>query len=419
MPDVGVPKGKISCLLCRGFVGYKHSDRTRFQSHMETEHEARYDWDLVLAVSVLAGGEREVLLRAVLPRLGEIGRGVLPSAGPLVIRSGEAIKQQEIEDEDDKQSETESVGGAARARGGGVARGRGGNRGRGGRGGGSVSVGRMAQPPRPPPKVVQPPTSLRGNTSINISVVDQRVECITCHNVFPNRDVMAEHVRTNHLTRFGGLTIGTAVEGKQKPRAPSPLNLPTRERPGLAYVPPQKITPSLPRQNPTPIPIHFGNNIQRSSFESSIMNTESRLRSPIRDVAPVPSPSAPVDHMIKCSTCAQLVRRSLFKDHKETHNLADAQEEQLKDLVQLADSDSEESGQEIDKPHIPCNKCGKLLASNIALRMHINLKHPVKDTEELLTEERDLAMDEQIKMEVESMGTLDLLDNLVSFLSDS
>ena len=49
----GTPKGKVSCLLCRGFITYKSSDRTRFREHMENEHDVKFDSDVILAVSVM------------------------------------------------------------------------------------------------------------------------------------------------------------------------------------------------------------------------------------------------------------------------------------------------------------------------------------------------------------------------------
>ena len=52
--DDGTPKGKVSCLLCRGFITYKSSDRTRFREHMETEHDVKFDSDVILAVSVMS-----------------------------------------------------------------------------------------------------------------------------------------------------------------------------------------------------------------------------------------------------------------------------------------------------------------------------------------------------------------------------
>ena len=50
----GTPKGKVSCVLCRGFITYKSSDRTRFREHMENEHDVKFDSDVILAISVMS-----------------------------------------------------------------------------------------------------------------------------------------------------------------------------------------------------------------------------------------------------------------------------------------------------------------------------------------------------------------------------
>ena len=77
MADLDIPKSKVTCLLCRGFVGYKNSDRSRFAAHMKEEHEVRFDSDLVLAVSVLCRQDKETIVKAVLPRLEMVGKGEL------------------------------------------------------------------------------------------------------------------------------------------------------------------------------------------------------------------------------------------------------------------------------------------------------------------------------------------------------
>ena len=91
---------------------------------------------------------------------------------------------------------------------------------------------------------------------------------------------------------------------------------------------------------------------------------------------------------------------------------------------------------------IPCPSCDVKFATNMSLKMHLNLQHPVKaeernqtylissfiftfssqatDTEHLLTEEKDDTeeRDEKIRDEMNSMGTSEMLDDLVSFLNE-
>ena len=55
-------KTKIACLLCRGLISFKNGDRSRFLDHMNNEHDARYDFDVVLVVSLMTDGEKKVFV---------------------------------------------------------------------------------------------------------------------------------------------------------------------------------------------------------------------------------------------------------------------------------------------------------------------------------------------------------------------
>merc|ERR1719147_288279 len=80
-----VPKGKVSCLLCRGFITYKDSDRTRFKDHMSNEHDVKYDSDVILAISVMSASDKAHIVKSSLKRLNEIGNNQLPSSGDVLI----------------------------------------------------------------------------------------------------------------------------------------------------------------------------------------------------------------------------------------------------------------------------------------------------------------------------------------------
>ena len=79
------PKGKICCLLCRGFISYKNSDRTRFRDHMANEHDVKFDSDVILAVSVMSAREKQHIVAAAMSRLAEIGNNQLPSTAELLL----------------------------------------------------------------------------------------------------------------------------------------------------------------------------------------------------------------------------------------------------------------------------------------------------------------------------------------------
>ena len=79
------PKGKISCLLCRGFISYRNSDRRRFRDHLESEHEVKFDSDVILAVSVLSAAEKQFIVESAVKRLGEIGNNEIASSGETLL----------------------------------------------------------------------------------------------------------------------------------------------------------------------------------------------------------------------------------------------------------------------------------------------------------------------------------------------
>merc|ERR1712096_370795 len=187
------------------------------------------------------------------------------------------------------------------------------------------------------------------------------------------------------------------------------------------------------------------------------------IPSAVEEEATLPEPELPKpDPVIKCNTCTQFVKQSVFKSHKLSHMKEESKEEKVFkvvedkepvtskpnekvvkskkreekqiDFVDIAD-DSDDETTIIAAPqklitserNIPCPTCDKKLATNMALKMHMNLKHPVKseavDTEQLLAEETDEASkdktDDKIRNEVENMETLELLDNLVNFLNEA
>ena len=205
------PKGKISCLLCRGFISYKNSDRSRFRDHLESEHELKFDSDVILAVSVMSAAEKQFIVESAVKRLGEIGNNQIPSSGetlgpraPVTAPAPAPVPTR---------APTPSA-----APGGGTGRGRSlpagavispvAARGRAAPYRGGVG-GHLVRPVRPPVRplvrpLVRPgvrpvrgvsslpaaaaakvPLSVQ-NMSISISVVDQTVQCSQCSTTFKN-----------------------------------------------------------------------------------------------------------------------------------------------------------------------------------------------------------------------------------------
>ena len=414
-----VPKAKVSCLLCRGFVGYKNGDRTRFKEHMEQEHEVQYESDLVLAVSVLCREDRETIVKAVLPRLEMIGKGevalsasmlvpLLASAKSVGTKTPTLVKEEKVvvkkEDEEDRemgkrgnptgQKDVRIDGGVAPS----FARGRGGRpRGRGTpsrgappnrntpphqRGGvpparGGTAPQRGLLPQRSPSTLVMaPPRALQGNIAISVSVVDQSTPCSPCAKVFPTRDAMSEHMKATHLNRYAGLSIATPREARD------------------AVKPKEKISSPLLRRETPPIRAPFVRDVRDVRREANKQTNKdqnptavSRYNSSSRKVglnqennqgARTP-PSPPEEPQIKCSTCGTLVKRAQFPAHKAAH-LQEEEEEEEEGERQVDYVDMEEEDGQMD-------------------------------TESLMVEEK-------VRDEVKSMETHELMDNLINFLDE-
>ena len=55
------PPGTVCCLLCRGMVAFRNGDPTRFNNHMEYEHQAYFDMEFLLAACMMNEEEREAV----------------------------------------------------------------------------------------------------------------------------------------------------------------------------------------------------------------------------------------------------------------------------------------------------------------------------------------------------------------------
>ena len=162
-----------------------------------------------------------------------------------------------------------------------------------------------------------------------------------------------------------------------------------------------------------------------------------------------------VDPVIKCNDCAQFIKQSVFKDHKMGHlkektaatsvpaaqsnskevpsrndgggkgRVIQRKEEKQVDYVDLGEVSDEDEITDVTKKKVlekklPCPSCDAMFATTMSLKMHMNLSHPVKteatDTEQLLTEEGEDS--DKVRDEMNSLGTSEMLDDLVNFLNE-
>ena len=172
-------------MLCRGFISYKNSDRRRFRDHLESEHEVKFDSDVILAISVLSAAEKQFIVESAVKRLGEIGNNEIASSGETLLPRAPVTAP--------------APGGRGRGLPAGAVISPVSARGRAApyRGGGAALL-RPVRPVRPPVRPVRTvasslpaaaaakvPLSVQ-NMSISISVVDQTVQCSQCPTTFKN-----------------------------------------------------------------------------------------------------------------------------------------------------------------------------------------------------------------------------------------
>jgi len=454
-----VPAGKVGCLLCGGFISVQGGDRARFIDHMSNEHDAKTDChDVLLALCVMDTKEKGFLVKSSGPRLEEIGKGQSPSYSNSFLNKfatpappAPAVRQP-----------------APQYR-------RGGPRGRPMQRQPRPAAPAQPPPPRsapaqPPPRAAPPlvsmPSALRGNGSISISKVDQRKKCTMCEDILPNPGALVEHMNRAHLSILAGVNVNVTTSPTRrrdediKPESFSSRNdqqvapFPTPNQPIPYQHQPRPAVFSRTMPSPgTPRPVPF-----RRSFPSN----GHRMTRPASPSSQRMRNKQSMD-LVKCNICVKTVEKSRMALHKLNHaeerkneksnvirndlkNKVDTNGKEAKGDKNQAKKSNEIEMIEIDDdgdfgvvnsplPHdslkeaanpsseIQCKICDKNLASNMALKMHNNLKHPVKkeaiDAEMLLEEENDSAKDDGVKNEIDKMETMELLDNLVNFLNDA
>jgi len=468
-----VPKGKISCLLCRGFISYKNSDRTRFRDHMANEHDVKFDSDVILAISVMSAKEKQYIVQSAMQRLNEVSNNQIPTQSDALIPKPtptstlpSQITKTAVGSSGVQSSASGAVirGGITSSRGRGQVQSsstvtslpRGGTRGgyrgsvvRPQRGAASAAAGKV-------------PFNIQ-NMSISISVVDQTVKCSQCPMTFKNSNLLAEHTKSVHLARFASLGLSITAPGEKKLAQDASASM----SPGVKRQRP----PEAVRTPPTKVMVQSrGGGIPRgrgrgnpSTVVRTMVKTEpgtggtgrggQNSRIPIKAQA---SGQEKVDPVIKCNDCAQFIKQSVFKEHKMSHlqetgdsnnsNDANLEEktstqeqqpvtkklvrsrppEKNVDYVDLGNVSDEEEITDITKKKvlekkIPCPSCDVMFATTMSLKMHMNLSHPVKneavETEQLLEEAQDDSED-TIREEMNAVGTSEMLDDLVNFLNE-
>jgi len=461
-----VPAGKVGCLLCGGFISVQGGDRARFVDHMSNEHDAKTECqDVLLALCVLDTKERGFIVKSAGPRLEEIGKGQSPNYSNSFLTKLAPVS-----------TPTNQPPPSFRPRQPAPSQHR--------RGAGGASFRPMARQPRPqhmmplqaPPRPPQPPvnvpSALQGNVSISISKVDITRKCSMCSDILPNPAALVQHMNTDHFTRLGGINIVTKAdhEAKKSEYQERTAQHPVQVQTPSAYTIPKQPTNQWSGNRSSPIPVT--SRPITSQISRTLPNNMQRM-SMVKPQSPAQGfkRKQPVE-TVKCNICAKTVEKSKLSVHKLSHaqdrknekvnmirtNQKNKAEESLKletatarkveevELIELENDESDVNDKDIANPtktvgnsplphdrfkqgdktsggDVQCKICDKKLASNMALKMHNNLKHPVKkevdDAEMLLKEDEDKSKESDVKNEIDKMETLELLDNLVNFLNDA
>ena len=194
---------------------------------MSSEHDVKYDSDVILALSVMSSREKQHIIQSSMTRLQEVSNNQTPSSGEsLLPRPAPASSSSSSVSTPSKAAQRPVIAPAAAVR---------------GRGGLSMTSLPRAPPPssrgrvapsyqrrgaRPvrPVRPVRPAAAASGskvpfsiqNMSISISVVDQTVKCSQCTMTFKNSNLLAEHTKTVHLARFASLGLSITAPGEKK-----------------------------------------------------------------------------------------------------------------------------------------------------------------------------------------------------------
>jgi len=435
--NIEVPVGKVSCLLCGGFISVQGGDRARFIDHMSNEHDAKTDChDVLLAVCVFDVKEKGFLVKSSVPRLDQIGKSqkltytnsFLSKLIPPVPSVPQSYSSPRIP------QQTNRVRGPSQR-------------------GSSVRIQRPIQPQKPPvtQSQVPVPRMLHGNGSISISKVDMSRKCSMCNAVLPNPTALAQHMNNSHFPNLGGINI---ISGSDHDSSTEKKQITSNSEAGETAIP---VTVPTPKSYLTPI--RFGvrpqalngigtpkssgspNNLSTRSGPARIgspqalncigtpksggspnnLNTRSgpaRIRSPatynsLRSRMKV--------SVVKCTVCLKTIEKSKYDVHRLTHS-QEKKNLNLKKEVLKGRLGNNSSSCDVEVIDIDEGEGSHVIQTEVKSLPEDKIYDSKKDSkvedELLLHEEGDKPADKKAENEIENMETTELLDNLVNFLND-
>ena len=383
------PAGKVSCLLCGGFISVSGGDRARFVDHMSNEHDAKTDChEVLLAACVLDVREKGFLVKTTSTRLDAIGRGKTPNysdsfvtklTATLPSNNNEKLLPAAAQRIEPQRRNGQRSTLAPRTV----------QQGRVSRAPIQRSIPRPAQVKRsvPIPAPVQrsvvrtapanPPISsvLRGNSSISFSKVDMRRKCNICSISLPNPTALVQHMNKNHFNLPGGINIvsgsGETISGTN--------NSPSRR--------PNPVSPSVQK---------VANNLRKVGPKSKVID---RSKLTVHKMSPQRNTEKKTNKLSALKNSGIVIEK-----------VADAVVND-NDEILVMDEDPLNSQETVTNSDFECSICNKKLASSADLKLHRNELHGEENLPEDPTQEK-------LRDEIDKLETLELLDNLVNFLDE-
>ena len=383
------PAGKVSCLLCGGFISVSGGDRARFVDHMSNEHDAKTDChELLLAACVLDAREKGFLVKTTSTRLDAIGRGKTPNysdsfvtklTATLPTNNNEKLLPAAAQRIEPQRRNGQRSTLAPRTV----------QQGRVSRAPVQRSIPRPAQVKRsvPIPAPVQrsvvrpapanPPISsvLRGNSSISFSKVDMRRKCNICSISLPNPTALVQHMNKNHFNLPGGINIvsgsGETISGTN--------NSPSRR--------PNPVSPSVQK---------VANNLRKVGPKSKVID---RSKLTVHKMSPQRNTEKKTNKLSALKNSGIVIEKvaeAVVNDNDE---------------ILVMDEDPLNSQETVTNSDFECSICNKKLASSADLKLHRNELHGEENPPEDPTQEK-------LRDEIDKLETLELLDNLVNFLDE-
>ena len=383
------PAGKVSCLLCGGFISVSGGDRARFVDHMSNEHDAKTDChEVLLAACVLDVREKGFLVKTTSTRLDAIGRGKTPNysdsfvtklTATLPSNNNEKLLPAAAQRIEPQRRNGQRSTLAPRTV----------QQGRVSRAPIQRSIPRPAQVQRSVPRqapvqrsVVRtapanPPISsvLRGNSSISFSKVDMRRKCNICSISLPNPTALVQHMNKNHFNLPGGINIvsgsGETISGTN--------NSPSRR--------PNPVSPSVQK---------VANNLRKVGPKSKVID---RSKLTVHKMSPQRNTEKKTNKLSALKNSGIVIEK-----------VADAVVND-NDEILVMDEDPLNSQETVTNSDFECSICNKKLASSADLKLHRNELHGEENPPEDPTQEK-------LRDEIDKLETLELLDNLVNFLDE-